>query len=119
MKKNPAIILGHILESIDRIEGYMIGKTQDDLSQSVALQDKILYRLAVIGEASNALPKEIQSQYDNIPWRDIVGLRNIVIHEYYGVSLDEVFDTVTKDLPVLKIQVEAMVAEISQKASEI
>lgn len=115
MKKDPDVLLEHILESIERIEMYLHGKTQDNFLNAIDVQDSVLYRLAVIGEASNAVPKNIQDSYSDIRWRDIVGLRNIVIHEYFGVSLQEVWDTVQNDLPVFKKQVEAILSGISKE----
>jgi uncharacterized protein with HEPN domain len=63
------------------------------------------------------LSEEIKSRYSDIPWRDIVGLRNVVAHEYFGVSLEEVWDTTQKDIPVFKKQIEAILSELSRKSS--
>lgn len=112
MKKDASVFLEHILESINRIDMYMQDKTEADLLQSVDLQDKILYRLVIIGEATNKVPKEIQLNHPEIDWRGIVGLRNILIHEYFGVNLQEVFETLRKDLPVFKKQVEILLSTI-------
>lgn len=118
MKKNPSIFLQHILESIDLIEQYMQNSNLEKFCDPMAteVQDAVMRRLSIIGEAANNLPDEVKSANANVEWRDIVGLRNILMHEYFGVSLQEVFDTVTKDLPVLKEKIQVILSKISQES---
>jgi len=102
MKKDPSIFIGHMLDSIKIIEGYSEGMTVADLLGSVDLQDKIIRRIEIIGEAVKNLPEEIKRSHPEIPWRDIAGMRDIVVHQYFGVDLEFVWHVVTKDIPELK-----------------
>ena len=102
MKKDPSIFIGHMLDSIEIIEGYSEGMTVADLLGSVDLQDKIIRRIEIIGEAVKNLPEEIKRSHPEIPWRDIAGMRDIVVHQYFGIDLEFVWHAVAKDIPELK-----------------
>ena len=102
MKKDPGVFIGHILESIEIIEGYSEGMTEVDLMGSIDLQDKIIRRIEIIGEAVKNLPDDLKKAHSEIPWRDIAGMRDIVVHQYFGVDLEFVWQVVTKDIPELK-----------------
>lgn len=115
MIKNPTVFLGHILECIELIDRYLDGVSEDEFLHSVEIQDMTLHRLMIIGEASNHIPKEMQEKYPDTQWRDVIGLRNIIIHEYFGTSLQEVWDTAQKDLPVLKKQIQGILSDIGKE----
>lgn len=105
MKKDPAVFIGHILESIELIESYSRGKSELDLMNSVGLQDMIVRRIEIIGEAVKNLPDDLKRDHPEIPWRDMAGMRDIVIHQYFGVDLEIVWQVTTKDLPELKAKI--------------
>ena len=71
----------------------------------------MVQQLTVIGEAVAHLSPEMQKRYSNIPWPDIIGLRNIVVHNYFGIDWEEVWRTVTQDLPVLRVQISAILRD--------
>lgn len=102
MKKDPVVFVTHIIDSIQLIESYMEGKTEADLMESTGLQDKIIRRIQVIGEAVKNLPDDLKRNHPEVPWRDITGMRDIVIHQYFGIDLEFVWNVVTKDIPDLK-----------------
>ena len=118
MKKNPTVFLQHILESIDLIEKYMKNLDLEKFCDPSAteVQDAVMRRFSIIGEAANNIPEEIKSVYADVEWRDIIGLRNILMHEYFGVSLQEVFDTATRDIHVLKEKIQVILSKISQES---
>jgi len=87
MKKDPGVFLDHILECIDLIENYSEGIAEAELMKSVSLQDMIIRRIEIIGEAVKNLPDDLKREYPEIPWRDIAGLRDIVVHQYFGLYL--------------------------------
>jgi len=102
MKKDPKIFLEHILESIGYIEEYLKDKGKRDFLKSVQLQDCVIRRLEVIGEAVKNLPREFKNKYPHIPWKEIAGTRDILIHHYFGVDLNLTWEIATKRLKKLK-----------------
>jgi uncharacterized protein with HEPN domain len=88
MKKDPLVYIDDIRESIEAIKRYTAGLTKEDFFNSTEKQDAVYRRLEVIGEAANRLPDEFRSQYPRIPWNKVVGMRNVLIHEYDSIDLD-------------------------------
>jgi uncharacterized protein with HEPN domain len=96
-----------IIEAIEKIEKYSsIG--YDTFIEDERTQVWIIHHLQVIGEASNHLSDSLTGKYEDIPWADIVGLRNIIVHQYFGIDLKQVWETVELDMPVLKARVKEM-----------
>jgi uncharacterized protein with HEPN domain len=112
--KDNIVFLQHILESIAAIEGYVKGVSKKNFLSSLQLQDAILRRLEVIGEAAKNLPSSFKEKHQNLPWRKIEGMRNFIIHEYFGVDLELVWNTIKKDIPVLKQKASAILADESR-----
>jgi uncharacterized protein with HEPN domain len=70
--------------------------------------DAVIRNFEIVGEASNKLPKEFRVRYPSVPWKSIIGLRNILIHEYFGVDVSAVWENVKQKLPELRKQIEAI-----------
>lgn len=102
MKKDPKIFLKHILESIDEAENHIEGLTKDAFLKDLKTQDAVIRRVEIIGEAVKNLPSSFKKKYPEINWREMAGMRDVVIHQYFGVDLDTVWEVVKKDLPKLK-----------------
>ena len=87
MKKDSLVYIDDIRDSIEAIKKYTADLTREDFFSSSEKQDAVYRRLEVIGEAASRLPDEFKSQYSLIPWYKIVGMRNVLIHEYDSIDL--------------------------------
>ncbi|WP_258084431.1 HepT-like ribonuclease domain-containing protein [Thermococcus thermotolerans] len=110
-KRDPCLFLGDMLEAINRIEEYTEVYEFEDFIRDRKTVDAVLRNLEIIGEAARYVPEEIKEEYSDIPWRRIIGLRNVVIHHYFGVDLNIVWRIIRFQLPELKESVEKMVEE--------
>ena len=100
--KDDLIYLNHILQSIIRIEEYLYKIKYDEYCSNLLLQDGIIRQLEIIGEASKHLSEATIILKPNIPWKDIVGMRNKLTHDYFGIDIDNVWETATDDIPYIK-----------------
>lgn len=112
MKRDLQVYLEDILESIDLIQNYTANVTEDKFMKSVKIQDAVVRRFEIIGEAVKHIPKEIKKEYPKVPWKKIAGARDVFIHEYFGVKLERIWDSVKNDLKPLKKQIKAMLQEL-------
>lgn len=105
MAREINLYIEDILESIDKIEEYTKDITEEDFNKSFLLQDGVIRRIEIIGEAVKNIPQDFRDKYPEIPWQDIAGMRNRLAHEYFGVLIDRAWKVVKKDLPELKSQI--------------
>lgn len=97
-----------IIKSIDKIEQYVDDMTMAQFSKNEMVIDAVVRNLEIIGEASKHIPVSIQRSHPEIPWSQMNGMRNILIHEYFGVDIKTVWHTAKKHLPALKKQLETI-----------
>jgi uncharacterized protein with HEPN domain len=110
MKKDDTVYLRHILDAIEQIASYVQGVSAGQFMNNRLLQDGVVRQLEIIGEASRNLFAELRQTYTEIPWSQIIALRNRIIHAYFDVNLRVVWEIVRDDLPPLKQQVERILA---------
>lgn len=106
MTKNLIIFLQDILDSIDLIEKRMKNVAYEKFIKDIDLQDMVIRRVEIIGEAVRNLPKEFRKQHSKIDWKSPADMRSVLIHGYFGVDLKVVWDTVSNDLPPFKKQIQ-------------
>ena len=106
--KDDRTYLRHILEAIEKIEKYVESVEFDKFFQNDMMIDAVVREFEIIGEAARNLSDKFQDEHFEIPWYKIKAMRNILIHEYFGVNLKVVWDTCKSDMPTLKIFVEKL-----------
>lgn len=111
MIKDATIFLKHILESIEKIEEYMKGKTKSEFVDNEQLQDAVIRRLEIIGEATKNISTSFRNKHPNIEWQGIAGLRDKLIHHYFGIDLDLTYKTIKEKVPELKEKIEEILEE--------
>ena len=102
MRRDDSLYLEHIRESIAKIEKYTNGIEEDMFMSDDQLQDAVIRQLQIIGEAAKRLSDDTTAKYSEVDWKDIAGMRDKLVHNYFGVDLDAVWDTVVQDLPKLR-----------------
>jgi len=103
-----------ILDCLKKIEDYIHGMSYEDFLQDDKTKDAILRNLEVIGEAVKNIPEPIKTKYPDVEWESAAGMRDRLIHEYFGVSFPIVWETIKQDLPILKRSIEAILKEIEE-----
>jgi uncharacterized protein with HEPN domain len=101
MSRDWALQLEDIRQAISRIRKYLSSIDYEVFAREEKTQDAVIRNLEIIGEASRALPEEIKAQANEVEWRKIIALRNLLLHEYFGVSLPIVWDIVRNKLEAL------------------
>lgn len=102
MKKDDDVYLKHIQDAINDINGFVKGMDRDNFLNNKAIKYAVVRSLKIIGEAGKHLSKGFRDKHKDIPWDDICGMRDKLIHDYIGVDYTIVWKAVEKDIPVLK-----------------
>ena len=111
MKKNNNIYIEHIISCAEKILSYTENMTEQQFLENDLVQDAVIRNFEIIGEATKQLSNEFRNNYNNIPWKDIAGMRDILIHDYMGVDLWAVWETVLKYVPELIIKLEEILKD--------
>ncbi len=102
-----------IQEAIERIEKYA-RQGQKAFEQEELIQTWIIHHLQIISEAARGLSSDLKNQHPEMPWSKIIGMRNILVHDYFGIDVEVVWAVVERDLPDLKLQIETILREVGE-----
>jgi len=102
MIRNDQAYLEHILEAISKIENFTTAISRIEFERDVMMQDAVIRNIEIIGEATKKISKEFTRSHPEIPWHDMAGMRDKLIHDYLGVDIAVVWKTIEIDLPLLK-----------------
>ena len=116
--KEPRVPLLHILKSIGHIRSFSSGMSHSSFLADRLRQSAIIRELEIIGEAAKSLPPEFRRKYSRVSWGEIAGMRDKLIHHYFGINLERVWATVQNDLPRLKSEVQKIFREIEEEKAD-
>jgi len=110
VSRDTRLFLDDIVESCDKISRYTLGLNFEQFRGSELIVDEVTRNLELIGEAGKAVPDEIRSRYADVPWRKMTALRDVVVHGYFRVDVQLLWDIVQRDIPVVRQKIAAIVA---------
>ena len=111
--KGDKLYLIHILECLERIESYT-AEGKDAFLASLLQQDAVMRNLEIVGEATKHLSQELRCSHEEVPWRRVAGLRDVLIHDYLSVDVQQLWNIVERDLPTLKEGVSAVLEALQE-----
>jgi uncharacterized protein with HEPN domain len=104
--------LQDVVDSVDDIGDFIEGMSFEEFSRDKKTTNAVLRSIEVIGEAAKNVPEEIRKQHPQIPWKKMSGMRDKLIHEYHGVDIETVWQTLQEDIPPLKGQVKNIIKNV-------
>jgi len=116
MKKDDTVYLRHIIDAFLQIERYTNDVTYEEFLSNSLLQDAVIRQLEVMGEAARNLSADLQNGYPAIPWRQMISLRNRMIHAYFNVNLQIIWEIIQGDIPNLKKDMMRVLENLNQKS---
>jgi uncharacterized protein with HEPN domain len=114
--KDDRLYLIHIVECIERIEAYT-RRGREAFQKSEMRQDAVIRKFEIMGEAAKRVSEELRVLHPAIPWRQIAGFRDVLIHNYFNISLKRVWNVVQNDLPQLKLNLKTILQELEPTAT--
>lgn len=110
MSKDFLVYLEDIIDAMEKVEMFTVGLTYDQFETDLKTNFAVVRAIEIIGEATKRLPMTTRDQYPNIPWKDMAGMRDVIIHGYDNVNLRIVWDVVKQDIPQIKPQIEQILS---------
>ena len=100
----------HIAESINEIEKYTSNVTFDEFDEDSMMRFASVKQMEIIGEAANYITEETKNKFSNIQWRQLIGLRHVLVHEYFGIDSKLIWQIITNDIPKLKKDIQSLLS---------
>ena len=116
--REPTIYLKDILEAIEAIERFTEGIDFETFCQDDMRSSAVIRKFEIIGEAAKHIPDPIKQKYPDIPWKSMAGFRDRLIHFYFGIKYDLVWETIQKELPRLKLRLKQVLQELQRPSAE-
>jgi uncharacterized protein with HEPN domain len=110
MKRDETVYLQHILDAILKVETYLQGVDERAFLLNSLVQDGVIRQIEIMGEATKHLSLELRSRFPRVPWSDMAGMRDKLIHAYFGIDPAKIWLTAVDDLPVLRVEVTTILA---------
>lgn len=110
MSRDPRLFLEDIVSCCDKIGRYTLGLAFDQFRSDEKVIDAVARNLELIGEATKRIPADLRGRYQDVPWRKMAGLRDVIVHGYFGVDIQLLWDIVQKDVPTARFKVAAILA---------
>jgi uncharacterized protein with HEPN domain len=118
MKRDESVYLRHILDAISKIDSYLQDVTEENFMQQSLIQDGVIRQLEIIGEAVKRISIKLRAQQPHISWQDTAGMRDKLIHDYFGVDIEKVWLTVKEDIPALEAAITEMLGSSPQESDD-
>lgn len=118
MKRDYPLFIRDMLSAIDSVEDFVEGMSLDELIKDDKTSSAVIRKFEVIGEAAKHLPDKLKQRHPEIPWKNIVGMRDRLIHAYFGIDFKLVWEVVKVELPALKTKLKKLSSELEVKPDE-
>lgn len=113
-KRTSKLYLLDILEAAQKIEDFAGGLSFEEFKEDEKTFDAVVRNFEVLGEASNNVPEELKAKHPDVPWRQMISMRNILAHEYYEVAAQVVWDTIKENIPRVKLLIKKVLDDLKE-----